>query len=572
MPREIIVTHDTLYSDEEHPGDYVSSEAEEIVELNHLGSSPRPPSPPEEGPELITISDDRSAGSNLEARNLAALKDRATPKEHLDDDLLPTWGASSKLKKSKKKKGTDLGFPHLEFEPSLRHAQMHQRFGQLRLNEEMALDPSALSEPHDEAGFMAKSDWAASVHVDTSDRLRSDIETLQQKITDMQKDLRDLERQKETDPKKRYQVLYRLDDICYLDHPEWTQGQTSIMSRIPLNNFDLFLERNKSILFIVYRDFGNGLAKPETGNFLSPPKHVSESIGLVDKRLCKVFERLLKRDWRYERDFQRLRQTGEIDAPYLFIYHHRRYWKDMISNCSATVRKHLSLLTAYVSKNYGHEYIAADTSFKRRRVSLDFVKYLFQPGDILVSQTAGQYIGLVASSWLGEAILIPTEKSGDKAEYLHEKDFSELFRLVPPGWDHDGSEQEDENDRLVPSPPLNLSFRRPGPNTKDHDRLSPTRMMTQEFRIQVWKWSFDGEFKREADNIAFRLSPKTSDFSNGPTEWEMHGLDIYPLRYAPKSVIKRLHRRGKIFWDCRKRCLVSYHQTVTEAQDEVSAF
>ena len=52
---------------------------------------------------------------------------------------------------------------------------------------------------------------------------------------------------------------------------------------------------------------------------------------------------------------------------------------ELLSHCSKTVHEHLNLLTDYVFGNYGHEYMAADTSFLRGKVTVDLFKYLIQP-------------------------------------------------------------------------------------------------------------------------------------------------------------------------------------------------
>jgi hypothetical protein len=36
-------------------------------------------------------------------------------------------------------------------------------------------------------------------------------------------------------------------------------------------------------------------------------------------------------------------------------------------------------------------------------------------------------------------------------------------------------------------------------------------------------------------------------------------LNVFPLEYAPDSVLDLLKRRGNTFWECRARRLVSYH-------------
>ena len=365
---------------------------------------------------------------------------------------------------------------------------------------------------------------------------------------------------------RKFQYLYRLDGKCYLDHPEWTQGHNSIICRKPLKNFDLFLEKNKNIVFVIYRDFGDGSSVPKPEDVALPPSHISESIRLIDKRLLKFFEAVLERNWRYDDKLRKLRRTGEIDAPYLFVYHHRRSWKNLASQCRSTVREHLALLTNYVSHHFGHEYEAADTLFAQRKISAEYVKYLFQPGDILVTKEGGHYRGVVASSWPGEARLVPSD-----AENI--EDDIDFFAL-PSASDRDSTDT-DEDARAYSTAAILFGpqvFSKPdqlprGSRHSDHANIAPKAAMTQSFSIDFWKWSFDGEFKREVDTNDLRLSPGPSGERR---EWNLHDLEVYPLRFAPKSVISQLRRRGEMLWMCRKRSMVSYRETLPGAQEEVS--
>ena len=560
-----------------------------------------PPLPSGQDSKHMTISDDRSAGSNLEARNLEALKDRTASEQpeasnvEVLNEPVPTGFRRTETLHGPNRKEMPDDYSHQTF---FRHPRMQQRFGQLRLREDTSLVDDMSSQMYDadkEAGQqhtttgsssirvepVEKSDWTESVNeIEPSS---TNIEKLQEKITQMQRDLRNLQKLEERTPKKRYQVLYRLHGIRYLDHPEWTEGRTSVVSRIPLENLDLFLERNKTIRFIVYRNFGDGETKPQTRDDLRP-KHITESIYLVDRLLRRVFQNLFERDWRYERDSRRLSEAGEMDAPYLFIYHHRKDWKNILSCHSIGVRDTLNILAAYVSKNYSREYMAVDALFARRKVSVESMKYLFQPGDILLQRTAGEYKGLIASSWPYEPSQKTTDEALDNTRFPFEKDEMDFLRLKMLESNFDESDESGGNSTLAELASLKVyphangrhRGRNPGPQSDleatNVDKLPATQDPTKKFvmNINVHMWSFDGEFKREKDNVTLLLSPKASHTSEVSTEFNMHDLDVYPMQYAPKAIPSQLRQRGQMFWNCRKNCLVSYHQTVAEAQDEVS--
>jgi hypothetical protein len=261
-----------------------------------IHSSVSPSSNEAQAPQRHTISEDRSAGSNLEVRNLAALKD---------------WAASQKPSEPEvenssqgEKRYTSAPFAH-EF--SMGHAQLQQRFGQLRFDEENPnehMDDAdqrileddlftadiSVNPDHMRPRLIAKHDWVENIEqIDAGSGLQADIEILYRNLASMQKELGELEMQKRMHTNKQFQILYRIQGTCYHDHPEWTQGYKSIVSRIPVKNLDLFLERNKYVVFIVYRDFDP--VPPRTGarNKISTPKHIRESIHPVSRKLAKHF-------------------------------------------------------------------------------------------------------------------------------------------------------------------------------------------------------------------------------------------------------------------------------------------
>lgn len=566
--------------------------------------SPPPPPQPEKAPERTTISDDRSAGSNLEVRNLAALKDRTasrpvqlTTEGIIDDRAFRQHPEirTSRHGNTRKSRLADYGPDYGSF---LGYARTQQRFGRLQLEDITRRDSKAREdgspkEATDKTGFperrtqsknglIIKEHWVQEAEKTVTDnRLQSDIEMIQSKMSGMQKKLRQLEVQKSRYAENQYRILYRIDSTCYFDHPEWTQGHKSIVSRMPVKNLDLFLERNKNILFIVYRDFEKTSGEQKHYSKLPQPESARESIHPVSRRLRKALDILLKHDWRYESMFLHLQQQGEIKAPYLFVYHHRVYWKDMLMQFPDAVRKHLNLLAIYVSDNYGQEYEAADAAFAQRRISVEHVKYLFQPGDILISRTNGQYRGLVANSWPEEVASKPT--SGRPAERprmrrsYHDASHAQSF-------DSDVDDSDFDIDEIVHGPSdadevhkrdaMRWAFRRIPHwlrlKENDQEKTASTEEPSKEFSVRVWKWSFDGDFKREADKVTVRLSHAAENVSTEGKMWGMHELDLYPLKFAPEMLVQELRKRGMMFWECRKRRLISYRETSSETQSEVS--
>jgi hypothetical protein len=564
-------------------------------------SVPPPPPPPNkaQAPERYTISEDRSAGSNLEVRNLAALRDRAASQKLSEQVLIDPVIMRAFQTNSLGRSASEI---------STGHVQLQQRFGLLRFDEEhpgehmgkgdQPILEDDLCTANIPAGrnylrtrLIVRHDWVEDIQgIDANSELQANIETLQRNLASMQKELAELEMQKQMHANKQFEILYRIEGTCYFDHPEWTQGNKSVVSRSPVKNLDLFLERNKNIVFIVYRDFDHVPPRTGAGTRLPSPRHIRESIHPVSRHLRKALQMMLKHDWRYESMFLQLRRKGEIDAPYLFIYHHRAHWRDLLAQCPHTVREQLKLLAVYVSETYGMEYMAADALFAKRKVSREFIQYLVQPGDILISRDKGQYRGLVASSWPRENTGIPAAfPQGAKVPaygYNHLRPHSDP--LEPRVGSEAGSDTDSELDSDIGTTDQNMRsaveeavedkkqdllprfLRRilAGTTSEEKDN-EKEKSLDKGFEIRTWLWQFDGDFKRVEGSIMLQLSQSSV---NGPTkaeEWNIHDLNVYPLRLAPESLIQKLRHRGLMFWQCRKRCLVSYHESDIKAQDEV---
>ena len=180
----------------------------------------------------------------------------------------------------------------------------------------------------------------------------------------------------------RYQVLYRvrqkeslqhrqhpvkIDDryaVPFFDHPEWVKGQgnaSRLQCNLPLNNFDLFLEKNKDVAFIVYRDFDTTLesivARPGSDNATSgrathPLQHTSETIRPVSRDLFKVIKILLSSREEYSELLREYSTSYELPAPYLFIYHSRKRLEEFQNNLPLPAKRQLLLLSNYVMEQY----------------------------------------------------------------------------------------------------------------------------------------------------------------------------------------------------------------------------
>ncbi|KAI0205552.1 hypothetical protein F4808DRAFT_472240 [Astrocystis sublimbata] len=72
--------------------------------------------------------------------------------------------------------------------------------------------------------------------------------------------------------------------------------------------------------------------------------------------------------------------------------------------------------------------------------------------------------------------------------------------------------------------------------------------------ISVSSWKFDGIFSQESVSLTLKV-----DFED-LTAKSIYDMDIRPLSFADNTIKERLKSRGRWFWICRTRHMVSYNQ------------
>lgn len=522
----------------------------------------------------LTISDDQSAGSKIEQRILLALKDRT--EQNVVSRVVYTFRAADHVVFS-------ADFDFLEMAPH----ESDLLTGSIVGGEEVTSADAGPSIPTWNVSLTNESTGVDGRLVeanlqnllDGADGSKTDLKKLQEYIQLLQAKAQRFEAIHKEQIPCRYQVLYRIHQkesvqhkdrikveqrlsVPFFDHPEWVKGAENVrrvQCNVPLTNFDLYLEKNKDISFIVYRNFDPDLditaAKSATGGDEGAhvPKHTSETIRPIAKDLVEAIKSLLESREEYAEFLSQYRSSYELPAPYLFVYHSRKHLEDIHRNLSLSASKQLSLLSNYITKQYGHEYTAADTLLSQNKISQEFVRYLFKPGDVLVSHVDGQYTGYIATSW-------PNSSST--------KNWSGM-RTRPLGNGTGRSFDQKQDFRAG---------------------RSSGKVPVRVWNIQAWYWDFDGSFQRQNQTLHLEIPADEGDDKtilnpNGNTGMETNDkckntelkgrqiaeLNVFPIQYASTEVIDTLRRRGKTFWKCRNRRLVSYLDNQKESvQNTVS--
>lgn len=321
--------------------------------------------------------------------------------------------------------------------------------------------------------------------------------------------------------------LQKPAQALYFDPPQLTRGQDGqgmLRSQLPMRNFDLYLEQNKDISFVVYKTFempqntpsnqGTG-SRVAFGHNLSDAK-VHESIQPVNEALTNAVVALLETESGYESILEDFRDTSELVSPYLFVYHRRHEWDRIRRSHPESCHHQMTMLWDYIVQSHGVEYAAADTMIANSKISPGLLKYLFRPGQLLLQRRPEGMQGLVCIDW-PEAIQ-PGEVPSRKPE---------------------STVQDKSKD--------------PGSNRR--------------WELRAWHWEFDGAFRRKKVTVTVSIGSGTNEQIGIPIDT----LDIFPLEFASHEMIEQIQLRGKSFWECRKRALVSYKGADTNDDNLVSS-
>jgi AAA+ superfamily predicted ATPase len=324
----------------------------------------------------------------------------------------------------------------------------------------------------------------------------------------------------------RWQTLYRLPEEgpeVYFDHPHLVtgeKGKKSLKCSMPLSNIDLHLEKNKDIVFILFKDFresydessaNDGALKSAKANTLEF-EPFQESIKPVSEELVEAIQTLLKSDSIFSQFKDHFKSTREVAAPYLCIYHTRESYHPVPKEIDPMVTDHFDLMRRYVLDQFGAEYSRADNMMSSGIITRQYIKYLFKPGQLVLSKGDHSESAYLTTSW--------PEFSGVQQQ----RKVSQMHKIRP-------TERDVDEDTIC-------SF-------------------------EGQSWHFHGSFETKSTILVLRLP------ESGREELCITDLNVYPLRYASETIQARLERRGEILWSCRFRRLVSYQseRSVSDAQE-----
>lgn len=340
----------------------------------------------------------------------------------------------------------------------------------------------------------------------------------------------------------------------FLDAPQWIGSfdTGTLHCKAPIQNFDLFMEKNKDISFIVFKTYTARRLEQDRIVLKTdeiPEITVNECIKPITKELVEAVKLVLGSQDEYADLWDEFKATLELPAPYLFVFHQRGYPDTLCDTAKQPSREQLTSLWNYVMQKHGDEYTTADASLSSGEITSDTVKYLFKSGDILVQRKVDFYLGWVAKSWAKHVETRRTTR---------------------------------ERARAMITKPSQIPLYGTEKSTKG---MINERVWVQTWKVPVWNWDFDGSFQRKHLELSFSVVTENDpgpgpgityasksgaeDLASTPEKIPISDLEVFPIRYAPQEVVQQLRRRGKAFWKCRNRKLVSYEERTSDTQESM---
>ncbi|KAF4447967.1 hypothetical protein F53441_8558 [Fusarium austroafricanum] len=320
----------------------------------------------------------------------------------------------------------------------------------------------------------------------------------------------------------RYEIIHsvrceqsRMEGRLYLDQPwvvESGPNSAHLRGSQPILNFELFLERNKEIVFVIYKDYRccrrqhNSRSKAHIepdGQVKASSLLTAEHISIISPDLSSAMQDFSENALA-EFPHTDFKEGEEMKHPYIWWFHRRKEIDEALGEHElSSWSPMVNLVREYVLERMAEEWETVDELLARKKISLKYMDYLFVPDQIAISTEQG-------------------------------RDISKLQGVVTQGW-------------LERRPFLDYSA-----------------------IVNVTFWTFDGTFRNASKEFSIKDLPITllaemEDFS-------ITDLPLYPIEYASDETTEALRKRGRMFWKCRFRNYVGLDQEMSEEiQDSIGS-
>jgi hypothetical protein len=173
----------------------------------------------------------------------------------------------------------------------------------------------------------------------------------------------------------------------------------------------VWLQRNPAIVLLVYKEYtckddkdrfswvGSFRNNMEHEEAEKPPSPCSEYMLIKSTNLLEALIWATS-DLEIPGDKRRFVLNTEIMAPYHYFYHSRFPLRQKLTQMDLERQKVFRLLLDYVEKSFEDSYQEANSLFSRGLVSIDTIRYLFEPGMHVVHQMEDDILAFKTACWL----------------------------------------------------------------------------------------------------------------------------------------------------------------------------
>lgn len=301
---------------------------------------------------------------------------------------------------------------------------------------------------------------------------------------------------------------------AYLDKPAWAPGfgrdSFHLKAYLPISNVQEYVQQS-GFDFTIGRFYSESSLMPALRRELAKkqpppdPIHFHEQITLHSQPMIQALQEYLTYHPDFVKNFPQFNVRAPIRAPYTFWYTCRS--RAAFQQLGYPHQDLMRTLTSWIDTNYNEKYSEAKRHFENGVVTLGTMPFLLCPGDVLVWKKKGKTQAAMTSS--------------------------EVIQRSPPILYWDSSQMSEVG-------AINSDGSKRG-------EFSTT------WSVDIWSYRFNGEFHRDKRSTEIKFKASSLE-----QEVDISKLGVYPLRFAGENTRLQLETRGKTFWTCRHRNLVSH--------------
>ncbi|KAI9147501.1 AAA family ATPase [Paramyrothecium foliicola] len=307
----------------------------------------------------------------------------------------------------------------------------------------------------------------------------------------------------------KYLVVHKIesDESTYLSAPSWSSDYRNgfgLRGHSPVPELSVYLSHRPEVSFIIEKYYTIRHHKAALDQARAGKTALPEPVS-TSETIQLISENMAEA----VRAFCDAQENFSKDFPDWdshkisspFVFWYHYRNNGAIESLDETSQSLMKALVEWIEINYGTLFSQAEDQMSRGFISSSTMPFFIRPQEVLVSKEESIIQGCVAISWAQQ---------------------------------------------------LGQAYEQPK-SSRDKPLISEV------WRIKSWSYGYDGKFHRKEAFTDFTLK-----YDDDHPEVQIDTLDIFPIKFSPKSIQQALLRRGDTFWKCRYRNLVAYQETNDE--------